>query len=144
MDDKMWTEQVVTYITATGKDSSASGIAPATTTYNYWLTKTQGSCPVDTDSPPDSDCVGYGWIPNSGTDWQSFYHGEFRGFGTVLITSPAGDLTVDHYASTGLMIISPAMPGIIWQGKCSKRISTGGGRSQMPTCTETPSPTTEG
>ena len=64
------------------------------------MTKTQGTCPADTATPPDSDCVGFGWIPNSSTDWQDFYHGEFRGFGTVLITSPAGDLTTQYYAAT--------------------------------------------
>ena len=100
MDDKMWTMQVVTIITAAGKDSSASSLSPATTTYDYWLTKTQGMCPADSASPPDTDCVGYGWIPNSGTDWQDYYHGIFTGFGKVLTISPTGDLTVQNYAST--------------------------------------------
>jgi len=98
MDDKMWTEQVVTQITYVGQDSSNSNAAPDTVSYDYWLTKTQGTCPAD--SMNDSDCVGFGWIPNSGLDWQSYYHGEFRGFGTVLITSPSGDLTVQNYAAT--------------------------------------------
>lgn len=100
MDDKMWTLQVVTQITSVGKDSTATGLAPSTTTYDYWLTKTQGSCPADTASPPNSDCVGFGWIPNSSNNWQSFYNGEFRGFGQVLETSPAGNLSVQNYAST--------------------------------------------
>jgi len=44
--------------------------------------------------------VGYGWIPDSSDGWQDFYHGDFRGFGTVEITSPAGDLTVQKYYTT--------------------------------------------
>ena len=51
MDDKMWTMQVVTILTGSGKDSSASGLSPASTSYDYWLTQTQGSCPVDNANP---------------------------------------------------------------------------------------------
>ncbi len=100
MDDKMWTMQVVTQMTSIGQDSSSSALAPATTHYDYWLIQTQGSCPADTATPPDTDCVGFGWIPNSDTDWQDYYHGEFKGFGTVLTTTSAGDLSVEKYAST--------------------------------------------
>ncbi len=96
--NKMWTEQVVYQITQIGTDSSSSSLSPGTTTYHYWLTKTTGSCPAD--SQGNSDCVGYGWIPDSTDGWQDFYHGDFRGFGTVLITSPAGDLTVQKYYAT--------------------------------------------
>ncbi len=96
--DKMWTEQVVYQITQIGTDSSASSLSPGTTTYHYWLTKTTGSCPADAQS--NSDCVGFGWIPDSTDGWQDYYHGEFRGFGTVLVTSPAGDLTVQKYYAT--------------------------------------------
>ena len=117
MDDKMWTMQVVTIITATGKDSSASSLSPASTTYDYWLTQTQGSCPADSAMPPNSDCVGFGWIPNSGKDWQSYYHGIFTGFGTVLDISPAGDLTVQHYASTWGWDSSSADPRNYLAGK---------------------------
>jgi RHS repeat-associated protein len=96
--NKMWTEQVVYQITQIGTDSSASSLSPGTTTYHYWLTKTTGSCTAD--SQGDSDCVGYGWIPDSTDGWQDFYHGDFRGFGTVLITSSSGDLTVQKYYAT--------------------------------------------
>jgi YD repeat-containing protein len=96
--DKMWTEQVVYQITQIGTDSSASGLTPQPTTYHYWLTKTTGSCPADSQS--NSDCVGFGWIPDSSDGWQDYYHGDFRGFGTVLITSPSGNLTVQKYYAT--------------------------------------------
>jgi RHS repeat-associated protein len=97
-NQKMWTEQVVTAITSTGKDSSSSSLAPATTSYDYWLTKTEGTCAAD--SSGDTDCVGFGYIPNDNSGWADYYDGEFTGFGTVLITSPSGDLTVQKYAST--------------------------------------------
>jgi hypothetical protein len=97
-DDKMWTEQVVYQITQIGTDSSASGLTPQPTTYHYWLTKTTGSCPADSQS--NSDCVGFGWIPDSSDGWQDYYHSDFRGFGTVLITSLSGNLTVQKYYAT--------------------------------------------
>jgi RHS repeat-associated protein len=98
--NKMWTQQVVYQIISTGKDSSASGLSTATTTYHYLLTKTTGSCAADTASPVDTDCVGFGWIPSTSDGWQDFYHGEFRGFGEVDIQSPAGDLTVQKFYAT--------------------------------------------
>jgi RHS repeat-associated protein len=100
MDDKMWTQQVVTQIVGVGTDSSSSSLKPDQVSYDYWLTKTQGSCPAD--SQGNSDCVGDGWIPKSNdtASYQDYYHGEFKGFGTVLITNSAGDLTVQKYATT--------------------------------------------
>lgn len=98
MDQKMWTQQVVTSITSSGKDSSSSSLAPAKTTYSYLLARTNGSCAAD--SAGLTDCVGDGWIPDGNSDWKDYYHGEFHGFSNVLITSPAGDVTVQKYAST--------------------------------------------
>jgi RHS repeat-associated protein len=106
-DDQMWTEQVVFSLTSVGKDSSSGNLSPSTINYNYWLTQTQGSCPAD--SQGTNACVGFGWMPNSGdtSSQGSYYHGEFRGFGTVLALAPSGsntsqpyNLTVDKYAST--------------------------------------------
>ena len=98
MDQKMWTQQVVTSITSSGKDSSASGLAPAKTTYSYLLARTNGTCAAD--SVGLTDCVGDGWIPDGNSDWKDYYHGEFHGFSNILITSPSGDVTVQKYAST--------------------------------------------
>lgn len=42
--------------------------------------------------------TGSRWCERS--DWQDYYHSEFRGFNAVYITSPAGDLTADYYFST--------------------------------------------
>jgi hypothetical protein len=96
----MWTEQAVQEIDSQGKDSSASTITADVTKYQYWLTKTAGSCPAD--SVGNSDCVGFGWMANSGdtTSAANYYDGYFTGFGTVLITTPAGDYNVQRYAST--------------------------------------------
>src|SRR5579884_4138222 len=94
----MWTEQVVYQITSIGTDSSASSLSAGTTTYHYLLAKTTGSCAAD--SQGDSDCVGFGWIPDTSDGWADFYHGEFRGFGEVDITSPSGNLTVQKYYAT--------------------------------------------
>ncbi len=96
-DDQAWSEQVVTQITARGTDSSSSGLALATTTYHYRLTKIGTGCPSDGSI---TDCVGDNWIPPTDNDFLDFYHTEFRGFGEVDILSPAGDLTVQHYAAT--------------------------------------------
>nr|MBA2395757.1 hypothetical protein [Ktedonobacteraceae bacterium] len=106
-DDQMWTEQVVFSLTSVGKDSSNGNLSSSTVNYNYWLTQTQGSCPAD--SQGDNACVGFGWMPNSGdtSSQGSYYHGEFRGFGTVLTMAPSGsntsqpyNLTVQKYAAT--------------------------------------------
>ncbi len=48
----------------------------------------------------NGQCVSDSWIPPSDGDWLDYYHSEFRGFAEVDITSPSGDLTVQHYAST--------------------------------------------
>jgi RHS repeat-associated protein len=99
-DNKMWTEQVVTKIVSQGKDSSASSLSTVTTNYNYWLTKTSGSCTAD--SQGNSDCVGFGWMNNAAdsSTYANYYNGEFRGFGTVLITNSSGNLMVQKYATT--------------------------------------------
>jgi len=86
-----------------GKDSSASSLSQATTTYHYRLAVTGNSCPAD--STGDTDCVGDNWTPKGNTgnidgDWIDYYHSEFRGFNVVYTTSPAGDVTADSYAST--------------------------------------------
>jgi RHS repeat-associated protein len=98
MDQKMWTQQVVTSITSSGTDSSSSSLAPAKTTYSYLLARTNGTCAAD--SVGLTDCVGDGWIPDGNSDWKDYYHGEFHGFSNVWITSPSGDVTVQKYAST--------------------------------------------
>src|SRR6266571_4191401 len=103
-DDHAWSVQVVTSITTSGKDSSASTLALAKTTYNYRLAKTG----TYSGNPPyycypagtDQDCVGDNWFPNGDGDWQDYYHSEFRGFNAVYITSPASDLTADYFFST--------------------------------------------
>ncbi len=92
MYNKMWTQQVVYQITAVGTDSSASSLTPGTTTYHYLLSKTTSSCAADSQS--DSDCVGFGWIPDTTDGWADYYHGEFRGFAEMDITSPSGNQTV--------------------------------------------------
>ncbi len=82
-DDHAWSVQVVTSITSWGKDSSASTLAPATTTYHYRLEakgtydgNSDGYCYPAPGSPPpagQSDCTFDTWIPgNAGTqdnDW---------------------------------------------------------------------------
>jgi RHS repeat-associated protein len=102
-DDNAWSEYIVTATTALGKDSSASTLAPAVTTYNYRLAKTgtySGSGTWCYPAGSDSDCVGDNWLPSGDGDWQDFDHQEYEGFAQVLITSPAGDLTVQDYYST--------------------------------------------
>ncbi len=105
-DNQAWSEQVVVSISTLGKDSSASSLQNATTTYSYLLAVTgtyqQGSqyCTPTTTQPVDSDCVGDDWISALKQDWQDYYHAEYQGFAQVAITSPAGDLTVDKYTST--------------------------------------------
>jgi RHS repeat-associated protein len=87
-----WSVQAVTSVTMHGTDSSSSKLAPATTSYHYQLASTGSGC--------NGGCVGDSWIPPTDNDWMDFYHTEFRGFAEVDITSPSGDLTVQHYAST--------------------------------------------
>ncbi len=116
-EDHAWSVQVVTQTQALGTDSSSSSLTKATTTYNYYLASYgtySGSgtyCYPAGTSPylsGQTDCVYDSWIPgydNSGNplqdgDWQDYYHSEFHGFYGVYITSPAGDLTTDYYAST--------------------------------------------
>ena len=104
-DDHAWGEAVVTQIKSKGFD--AGNQLPAIVTYNYRLAYT-GSwdghstwCEPDQNIPADTDCVGDNWLdPLTDTDWQDYYHAEYQGFGQVLITSPANDLTVDSYYST--------------------------------------------
>ena len=111
-DQLAWTVQVVTQIQASGKDSSALS-SYATTKYSYTLAitgeYTSGSACYPYPSPSNyqpgqNDCVGDSWMPtNAGTndsDWGDYYHAEYRGFASVSITGPHGDLTVDNYAST--------------------------------------------
>jgi len=102
-NDRMWTQQVVTTSETWSTDSSALS-APAMTTYSYALRimPTIGTtCPAD--SQGNTYCVGDYWLPvDSGnnhqdTDWGDYYHGEYRGFSTVEILSPANNLTVDTY-----------------------------------------------
>ncbi len=96
-NDKAWTVQVVTQIQKWGTDSSSTKLAPATINYDYNLTYVGDGCPSDGSL---TDCVGYEWYPSGDTNWTNYYDAEFRGFATVYITSPAGNLTVDNYAST--------------------------------------------
>ncbi|MGH2496470.1 MAG: RHS repeat-associated core domain-containing protein [Ktedonobacteraceae bacterium] len=112
-DQQAWSIQVATQIQASGKDSSAL-TSFATTKYSYTLAITgeyktgTGACyPYPSPSnyqPGQNDCVGDNWIPASGgtndSDWGDYYHAEYRGFASVNITGPHGDLTVDNYAST--------------------------------------------
>ena len=44
--------------------------------------------------------MGDNWMPKGDTDWQDFFHGEFRGFAQVWMLSAANDLTVGSYYST--------------------------------------------
>ncbi|MHB8598471.1 MAG: RHS repeat-associated core domain-containing protein [Ktedonobacteraceae bacterium] len=113
-EDQVWSVQVVTQIAAIGADSSASSRfteTPAITTYAYRLAKTAGSFNNQypdfcyPDQYGDQDCVGDDYIPatysgGQDSDWQDFYHAEFRGFNVVYITSPSGDLTQNAYFST--------------------------------------------
>ncbi len=80
--------------------SSASKLSPATITYSYYrLAKTGTGCPAD-QFGLETDCVGDNWLPKGDTDWQDFFHGEFRGFAQVWTLSAAKDLTVGSYYST--------------------------------------------
>jgi RHS repeat-associated protein len=67
------------------------------------------SCnPISGSGAPswEANCVSDSWAPSSSassnhdSDWQDYYHSEFRGFATVYIVNPAGNLTVDQYMST--------------------------------------------
>jgi hypothetical protein len=93
-DDKAWSVQVVTAIQNLGSDSSA--LTGAKTSYQYQLPVTGSSCPA---AGSDTDCVGDTWQPDDDANWADYYDGEFRGFSAVYITSPSGDLTVEHYPS---------------------------------------------
>jgi len=119
-DDHAWSEYVVTTIAALGTDSSSSSLAPAVTTYNYQLVKTGNYVGTGTNCYPDQynhdkDCVGDNWLPSGDSDWQDYYHQEYQGVGQVLITSPAGELTVQMYDSTAgwntVWSASSAFPG---------------------------------
>lgn len=108
-DDQAWSEQVVTQIMALGKDSSASSLQNATTTYHYALADVSknGCNPINNSKyPQENDCVGDNWIPENrvtgkvDADWADFYHSEYRGFNIVYETSPAGNLGAQHYYST--------------------------------------------
>ena len=44
--------------------------------------------------------MGDNWLASGDTDWQDYYHAEFRGFAEVFQTSPASDLTVSFYFTT--------------------------------------------
>lgn len=100
-DDHAWTEQVVTSVTAFGKDSDS--LSPAATNYSYRLHITGSGCPA---AGTDTDCVGDNWLPidpgsnHKDSDWADFYHGEYHGFEDVSTVSPANDLTVAAYFST--------------------------------------------
>jgi RHS repeat-associated protein len=93
-NDKAWTVQVVTSVQNRGSDSS--GVPAATTSYQYQLPVTGSACP---SAGSDTDCVGDTWQPSKDANWADYYDSEFMGFSAVYITSPAGDLTVDHYPS---------------------------------------------
>ena len=105
-NQQAWSQQAVIRIAAWGTDSSATQLHPAVTTYAYQLAKTGTNCNAGTGPSPtppdDKDCVGDNWLPPGSVDgdWQDYYHAEFRGFATVYITSPAGNLTVERYNST--------------------------------------------
>lgn len=103
-DDHAWSMQVVTSITALGKDSSASALSPAQTTYAYRLAITgaySGSGTWCYPAGSDQDCVGDNWIPLQDNNWQDYYDAEFRGFNDVTINGPAsGEMRVDAYFST--------------------------------------------
>ncbi len=102
-DNQAWSEWVVTQISALGKDSSATALTPATTTYSYVLAKTGTYQPGSVYCYPttnDSDCVGDNWIAVEHSDWQDYYHAEYQGFAQVWTVSPSQDLTVDQYDST--------------------------------------------
>ncbi len=106
-DDHAWSVQVVTSITSSGKDSSA--LSAATTTFNYYRLVQTGTysgsgawCHPDQilPTPVENQCVGDNWFASGDSDWQDYYHAEFRGFAELFKTSPAGDLTVSFYFST--------------------------------------------
>jgi hypothetical protein len=90
--------QIVHTITTVGTDSSSGSLTPATTTYAYQMSDWGGACPADGSGL--TTCTGYTWYPNGEGDWQDYYHGEFHGFSWVYITSSAGDVTAENYAST--------------------------------------------
>jgi len=102
-DDHAWSEYVVTQLKSWGQDSSA--LLPAITTFNYYRLAQTGTynggawCYPDPQNRENA-CVGDNWLPQGDSDWQDYYHGEFRGFAQVWITSPASDLTIDYYFST--------------------------------------------
>lgn len=107
-DQLAWTMQIVTQIQASGKDSNAL-TSFATTRYSYTLaitgeyTSGTNCYPYPSPSnyqPGQNDCVGDNWMPSGDTDWGDYYHAEFRGFASVAITNPSGDLKVGNYAST--------------------------------------------
>jgi hypothetical protein len=98
--DRAWTAQIVHTITTVGTDSSSSSLAPATTTYAYSMSAWSTPSPCPADSTGLTTCTGYTWYPSGEGDWQDYYHGEFHGFTEVYVTSPAGDLTAQNYAST--------------------------------------------
>lgn len=64
-DDRAWSVQVVTSTIALGDDSNA--LAPATTNYNYRLTKTGSNTSTCTPAGSDADCVGDNWTPKNST-----------------------------------------------------------------------------
>jgi hypothetical protein len=100
-DSHAWSVQVVTQIQNRGKDSGLSTVSLATTKYSYSLAYTGTGCSAATlGSLTDRDCVGDDWIPSSDVNWLNYYDSEFSGFAAVDTISSAGDLTVDHYAST--------------------------------------------
>jgi hypothetical protein len=103
-DNHAWSEQVVVSIASLGKDSSASTLQDATTTYSYQLAKTgthQSGSQYCYPSGSDSDCVGDNWIPTTNTtDWKDYYDAEYQGFAQVQTTAPSGDQTVSKYYST--------------------------------------------
>lgn len=108
-DYESWSVQAVSQLQALGTDSSS--LKPATITYNYALpTTTNTNCNGITGNnlpAQENDCVGDYYLPeypDTGggnrtldTDWQDYYHEEFRGFNIAYITSPAGNLTADYY-----------------------------------------------
>ena len=102
-DDRAWEEQVVTQLQAWGSDGS--GLAAPTVQYHYVLAYTGQHNPANGWCMPDQNggeavCVGDNWLPPGDTDWSDYYHAEYQGFAQVLMTSPAGDLTVANYYST--------------------------------------------
>ena len=118
-DTDSWGLQVVTQISALGTDSSGNPTV-ATTSYHYTLTQVPASSlpagcnPITGTGVPaqEAACVADTWSPSAGSthdgDWLDYYHTEFRGFNTVYITSPSGDLTVENYVTTEGWWTSPS------------------------------------